>query len=94
MVLRAASVSLNEEVVVTACIGLGFTIERPRGHRIFAIEFGSGALVDDLPARGHHGATRPARARPRGELRPIRMEMKAFAETPPDRFGEIVYCLS
>ena len=41
--------ALNEEVVVTACIGLGFTIERPRGHRIFAIELGNGALVDDLP---------------------------------------------
>jgi ATP-dependent helicase HepA len=41
--------ALNEEVVVTACIGLGFTIERPRGHRIFAIELGKGALVDDLP---------------------------------------------
>ena len=40
--------ALNEEVVVTACIGLGFTIERPRG-RIFAIELGSGALVDGLP---------------------------------------------
>src|SRR5688572_26989832 len=41
--------ALNEEVVITACIGLGFTIERPRGHRIFAIEIGSGALVDGLP---------------------------------------------
>ena len=41
--------ALNEEVVVTACIGLGFTIERPRGRRIFAIEIGSGALVDGLP---------------------------------------------
>ena len=41
--------ALNEEVVVTACIGLGFTIERPRGHRIFAIELGNGALVDGLP---------------------------------------------
>ena len=41
--------TLNEEVVVTACIGLNFTIERPRGHRIFAIELGSGALVDGLP---------------------------------------------
>jgi ATP-dependent helicase HepA len=40
---------LNEEVVVTACIGLGFTIERPRGDRIFSIELGSGALVDGLP---------------------------------------------
>jgi ATP-dependent helicase HepA len=41
--------ALNEEVVVTACIGLGFSIERPRGRRIFAIELGSGALVDGLP---------------------------------------------
>ena len=41
--------ALNEEVVVTACIGLGFTIERPHGHRIFAIELGSGAKVDGLP---------------------------------------------
>jgi ATP-dependent helicase HepA len=41
--------ALNEEVVVTACIGLGFTIERPRGHRIFAIELGGEAKVDGLP---------------------------------------------
>ena len=41
--------ALNEEVVVTACIGLGFTIERPRGDRIFSIEVGSSALVDGLP---------------------------------------------
>ena len=41
--------ALNQEVVVTACIGLGFNVERPRGERIFAIEFGSGALVDSLP---------------------------------------------
>jgi ATP-dependent helicase HepA len=41
--------ALNQEVVVTACIALGFTIEHPRGHRIFAIELGSGALVDGLP---------------------------------------------
>ena len=41
--------ALNEEVVVTACIGLGFTIQRPRGDRIFSIELGSGALVDGLP---------------------------------------------
>jgi ATP-dependent helicase HepA len=41
--------ALNQEVVVTACIGLGFTIEHPRGHRIFAIELGSGSLVDGLP---------------------------------------------
>jgi ATP-dependent helicase HepA len=41
--------ALNEEVVITACIGLGFTIEHPRGRRIFAIELGNGALVDGLP---------------------------------------------
>jgi ATP-dependent helicase HepA len=41
--------ALNQEVVVTACIGLGFTVERPRGERIFAIEFGSGTMVDSLP---------------------------------------------
>ena len=41
--------ALNQEVVVTACIGLGFTIERPRGDRIFSIELGRGALVDGLP---------------------------------------------
>ena len=41
--------ALNEEVVLTASIGMGFTIDRPRGHRIFAIELGSGALVDGLP---------------------------------------------
>jgi len=41
--------ALNQEVVVTASIGLGFTIERPRGHQIFAIELGSGAKVDGLP---------------------------------------------
>jgi ATP-dependent helicase HepA len=39
----------NEEVVVTACIGLGFTIEHLRGHRIFSIELGNGARVDGLP---------------------------------------------
>ncbi len=41
--------ALNQEVVVTACIGLGFAVERPKGQRIFAIELGSGALVDGLP---------------------------------------------
>ena len=41
--------ALNEEVVVTACIGLGFAVERPRGRRIFAIELGNEALVDSLP---------------------------------------------
>ena len=41
--------ALNEEVVITACIGLGFSIEHPRGRRTFAIELGNGALVDGLP---------------------------------------------
>jgi ATP-dependent helicase HepA len=41
--------ALNEQVVVTASIGLGFAVERPRGRRTFAIEIGSGALVDGLP---------------------------------------------
>jgi ATP-dependent helicase HepA len=41
--------ALNEDVVLRACARLGFTIERPRGHRIFAIEIGGGALVDGLP---------------------------------------------
>jgi len=41
--------AINQEVVVTACIGLGFTVERPKGQRTFAIEFGNGALVDSLP---------------------------------------------
>ncbi len=40
---------LNQEVVVTASIGLGFTIAHPKGHRVFSIEIGSGALVDGLP---------------------------------------------
>jgi ATP-dependent helicase HepA len=41
--------ALNQEVVVTAAIGLGFTIAHPRGHRVFSIEIGSGATVDSLP---------------------------------------------
>jgi ATP-dependent helicase HepA len=47
--------ALNEEIVVRACARLGFTIERPRGHHVYAIEIGSGALVDGLP--GVPGAT-------------------------------------
>jgi ATP-dependent helicase HepA len=43
---------LNQEVVITACIGLGFTIEHPRGRRVFAIELGNNALVDNLPGVG------------------------------------------
>jgi ATP-dependent helicase HepA len=41
--------TLNEDVVLRACARLGFTIERPRGRRVFAIEIGSEALVDGLP---------------------------------------------
>jgi ATP-dependent helicase HepA len=40
---------LNQQVVVTACARLGFTVERTRGEGGFAIEFGPGALVDSLP---------------------------------------------
>src|SRR6202008_2368906 len=41
--------ALTEHVVVAASTTLGFTIERPHGHRIHAIELGNGALVDGLP---------------------------------------------
>lgn len=41
--------ALNEEVAITASIGLGFTIAHPPGHRVFSIELGSGATVDGLP---------------------------------------------
>ncbi len=41
--------SLTEEVAVTTCISLGFTIERPRARHTFAIELGNNALVDGLP---------------------------------------------
>ncbi len=41
--------ALNEEVVITASIGLGFTIAHPPGHRVFSIEIGSGATVEGLP---------------------------------------------
>jgi ATP-dependent helicase HepA len=40
---------LNERTVVTACARLGFTIERPRGRRRYAIEIGHESLVDSLP---------------------------------------------
>ena len=40
---------LNQDVVVTASIGLGFTIAHPPGHRVFSIEIGSGSRVDGLP---------------------------------------------
>jgi ATP-dependent helicase HepA len=41
--------ALNEEVVLGACTRLGFTVERPRGRSVFAIELGREALVDSLP---------------------------------------------
>jgi ATP-dependent helicase HepA len=41
--------ALNEDVVIAACTRLGFTVERPRGHSVFAIELGHDALVDNLP---------------------------------------------
>jgi ATP-dependent helicase HepA len=41
--------ALNEEVVVTASIGLGFAIAHPPGHRVFSIELGNGSKVDGLP---------------------------------------------
>ena len=39
----------NESVVTRACARLGFTIERPRGRRTYAIELGHGSLIDGLP---------------------------------------------
>jgi len=41
--------TLTEEAVVRACVGLGLTIEGPRGRAIFAIELANTALVDSLP---------------------------------------------
>jgi ATP-dependent helicase HepA len=41
--------ALNQDVVVAACTRLGFHVEHTRGRRIFAIELGTGALVDSLP---------------------------------------------
>ncbi len=41
--------ALTERVVATACARLGFNVERLRGSRRFAIDFGSEALVDSLP---------------------------------------------
>jgi ATP-dependent helicase HepA len=41
--------ALTQDVVVTACARLGFTLEHTRGRRVFAIELGSDALVDSLP---------------------------------------------
>ncbi len=40
---------LNQEVVINASIGLGFSIAHPPGHRVFSIELASGATVDGLP---------------------------------------------
>ena len=48
---------LNQEVVVTASIGLGFSIAHPPGHRVFSIELASGAT-----GRWLTGRARPARA--------------------------------
>jgi ATP-dependent helicase HepA len=41
--------ALNEDAVVAACTRLGFTVERPRDRRVYAIELGHEALVDSLP---------------------------------------------
>jgi ATP-dependent helicase HepA len=41
--------ALIEKVVTTASERLGFSVERLRGRRKFAIEFGSEALIDSLP---------------------------------------------
>ena len=41
--------ALNQEVVVTASIGLGFTVAHPAGHRVFSIEIGNDATVSGLP---------------------------------------------
>ena len=41
--------ALTEQVVTQACTRLGFTIERPRGRRTYAIDFGNEALIDSLP---------------------------------------------
>jgi ATP-dependent helicase HepA len=41
--------ALNEQVATRACARLGFRLERPRGHRTYAIEFGNEALIDSLP---------------------------------------------
>ncbi|HEY3093005.1 MAG TPA: helicase-related protein [Vicinamibacterales bacterium] len=41
--------ALTERVITDTCSRLGFRVEHLRGRRIFAIEFGSEALVDSLP---------------------------------------------
>jgi ATP-dependent helicase HepA len=40
---------LTEQVIVNACARLGFRVERLRGRRKFALEFGAEALIDNLP---------------------------------------------
>ena len=41
--------ALVEKVVVSAASRLGFGVERSRGRRKFAVEFGAEALIDSLP---------------------------------------------
>jgi ATP-dependent helicase HepA len=41
--------ALMERVVVNAASRLGFHVEQVRGDRAYAIDFGSGALIDSLP---------------------------------------------
>jgi len=41
--------ALMEKVVVNAASRLGFQVEQVKGERAYAIDFGSGALVDSLP---------------------------------------------
>jgi ATP-dependent helicase HepA len=41
--------ALNEKAVVASCIRLGFNVEHTRGRRGYAIDLGSGSLVDSLP---------------------------------------------
>jgi ATP-dependent helicase HepA len=38
-----------EDAVIAACLQLGFKVDRLRGRRKFAIEFGNEAVVDSLP---------------------------------------------
>jgi len=38
-----------EDAVIAACLHLGFKVDRLRGRRKFAIEFGNEAVVDSLP---------------------------------------------
>jgi len=40
---------LTEGVIVSACVRLGFGVERIRGARCYAIELGTESLVDSLP---------------------------------------------